>query len=302
MINRVSAPATRPEAQTTSIVRIGLTCEEADDFNVAAADSPHSWPLAAEWLRALVAPLRHRVARGEGGLWVVNAGLALKRYPSAEGLGLAAVSLICLLSLYLFNDIIDARDDQRNPKKDQFVSGLYLRERHSFLVACFLMIGFATVAGSYLDTRAGVWVVGVSLINVAYSLLCKKVPLLDVATVGLWGGAFASIVTDEPAWIVMVGAMTAVCHIYQASEDRDADTGNGIATSATLAAPLLSLVQGGLAVLLATTAWTLGTGAVALTFAAFFAYWLVWRRRPHTAWLLSKVHFSAVLAYLLLRS
>ena len=247
----------------------------------------------------LAAPLYHRFRLGEGGLLAVNAALALKYFPLGEGLGLAAISLLCLLSLYLFNDIVDARDDQHNPKKDRLLAALYVRERGLFLALWLLTSGIAVGAGAWLDGRVGLWVFAVSLINVAYSMLLKKVPFADIAWVGVWGGAYALIVTDAPAWILMVAAMTSICHIYQISEDRGADAASGIATSATLRAPLLSLLHAGLAAIVVASAWTLSGSVAALTLVGLLAYWLRWRDRPRIAWILAKVHFSLVLAYLL---
>src|SRR5215471_21449143 len=44
---------------------------------------------------AVAAPLWQRARRGEGGLFVVNATLALKWHSLREGVGLAGVSLLC---------------------------------------------------------------------------------------------------------------------------------------------------------------------------------------------------------------
>jgi 4-hydroxybenzoate polyprenyltransferase len=281
--------------------------ESAYERSEPFAGQRRPWSIAADssefrlFANGLAAPLHHRLRRGEGGLFVVNATLALKGHSLGEALGLTLASLVCLLSLYLFNDVVDARDDQHNPKKDHLLAGFYVRERRAFLASWLLMSGFAVVASALVDARAAVWVLAVSLINVAYSLFCKKVPLLDVVWVGVWGGAYASIVTDAAAWVVMVGAMTAVCHIYQISEDRDADAASGFATSAMLAAPLRSSLQVVLTGMLVATAWTVTPGAVALTFAVFFAYWLAWHNRPRTAWMLAKTHFAVAWAYLLMR-
>src|SRR5262249_47342840 len=92
---------------------------------------------------AVAAPLCHRARRGEGGLFVVNATLALKWHPLREAVGLAGVSLLCLLALYLFNDVVDAHDDQRNPKKDRLLAGLYARRRHGFLALWAAMSALA---------------------------------------------------------------------------------------------------------------------------------------------------------------
>lgn len=251
--------------------------------------------------RGFAAPLAHRLRRGEGGLLLVNASLAWKEYPRRGAISLAAISTLTLLALYLFNDIIDAPQDQQNPKKDRELADMYVGARGVFLTGWLLLSTVALVAATWLDARAGLGVGAVALINVAYSLFCKKVPMLDLVWVSLWGAAYASIVTGTVVWIVMVGTMTAVCHIYQASEDRDADATNGVATSATLTAPLLSTVQAALAAVLMAAAWMLGAAVVALTFAGFFAYWRIWCDRPRIGWFLTKAHFSVAWAYLLVR-
>ena len=254
-----------------------------------------------ELARALVAPLSHRIRRGEGGLLVVNASLALAYYPLRDGLGRTAISLLCLLALYLFNDLVDARDDQHNPKKNRALAEWYARDRSLFLALWVLMSAAAVAAGAWLEPRVAFWVAAVSLINVAYSLRCKKIPVVDIVSVGLWGAAYASIAIGVTAWVVLVGAMTAVCHIYQTSEDRGVDAASGFATSAALRASLLTAFQGGLDAILVVTAWRLSGGVVALSLAALFAYWVVWRDRPRIAWLLAKSHFALVWAYLLVR-
>src|SRR5262249_49149751 len=152
-----------------------------------------------------------------------NATLAIDRYPLLQGLGLAFTCLICIVALYLFNDIVDARDDQHNPKKDQRLAALYVQYRVLFAVVWFAFAILTLLGGALLDPRAAFWIAAVSLLNGGYSLVSKRIPLVDVLSVGLWGAAYAAIVTDATACIVMIGAMTAICHIYQASEDREAD-------------------------------------------------------------------------------
>ncbi len=263
---------------------------------------------AIGWLRwlgrlanALVAPLSRRVRRGEGGLFLVNAALAAKWHGFREGLALTALSLACLLALYLFNDVIDADEDQHNPKKDRSLAALYARNRRGFLALWWVMSGLVVGAAACLDARAAAAAFAVTLINVAYSLFCKRIPFWDVIWVGVWGGVYASMVTSATAWIVMVGAMTAVCQIYQTCEDRTADARSGVATSATLAASVLSSVQAGLVGVLMVTAWIAAQSPAAATFAGLFAYWLIWRDRPRIAWVLAKAHFAVLCAYLLLR-
>lgn len=259
--------------------------------------------LDAERLRlvpkGLLAPLFHRIRRGEGGLLVVNATLAWQYRSVGEAVGLTLASLLCLLALYLFNDIVDAPDDRHNPKKDRQLASEYAQERSLFLALWLVTTGLAVLAGAAVEPRAALWVGAVSGVNVVYSLLCKKVPFVDIVWVALWGGAYASIATDATGWIVLVAAMTAVCHIYQISEDRGADAASGIATSATLRASVQTLLQAALTGVLAAAAWSVSGSLVALTLLALFAYWLAWRDRPGVGWIVAKVHFSFVWAYLL---
>ena len=305
MTNGASTERVRPAIPVASAFAGAAARKQPGPLPVRTAYGQHaavSWmPRLRRVANALVAPLHQRVRRGEGGLFLVNAALALQWHPVGEGLGLAAISLGCLLALYLFNDVVDARDDQHNPKKNRFLAAMYSRNRSTFFGVWVLLTGLVIAPAAWLDARAAAAVLAVTLVNVTYSLLCKKVPLLDVVWVGLWGGVYASIVTSSPAWILMVAAMTAVCQIYQTCEDRGADARNGVATSATLAAPVLSLLQAGLAGVLVVTAWSVESGTAAVAFAGLFAYWLAWRDQPRTPWILAKAHFSVVCAYLLLR-
>ncbi len=263
---------------------------------------PSVWPLAwaaglsdsASPLWALTAPLLHRIRRGEGGLLVVNVLLAFAGHPIAVALGLSLVSVLCLLTLYLFNDLIDAEADRKNPKKDQALAATYARHQKPLLLVWLLLTGLAVAAGVMIDAKAGTAVVIVSLINVAYSLLGKKVPYGDLATVCLWGGSFTAIATSNPAWFALTGIMTAVCHIYQASEDRDADRANHVRTSAALASTRLWALQIALALALVGAGWALQPGLLPLSFAAFVYYWWRWHEQPRVGWFWSKVHFAIV--------
>jgi 4-hydroxybenzoate polyprenyltransferase len=252
-------------------------------------------------VRGLVAPLSHRIRRGEGGLLVVNATLALKFGTPVAAVAALAVSVLTLLALYLFNDIVDAEVDQHNPKKDHALAAGYVRDRALFLALYFGLTAVCVVGAIAVGGSAPYWVLAVSVVNAVYSLFCKKVPLIDFVWVGLWGGAFVLIVSPMNAWVGMAAAMTAICHIYQISEDRGADAATGIATSATLRGWLLTAVQAGLCALLAFAAWPLGGHLAALSLAVLLAYWLIWREQPNTAWFLSKVHFSLVWAYLIVQ-
>jgi 4-hydroxybenzoate polyprenyltransferase len=55
--------------------------------------------------------------------------------------------------------------------------------------------------------------------------------VLDVLVVGAWGAAYSWLVGPTTAALV-VGAMTAVSHVFQAIGDRGADLRTGVQTSA----------------------------------------------------------------------
>jgi 4-hydroxybenzoate polyprenyltransferase len=86
--------------------------------------------------------------------------------------------------------------------------------------------------------------------NVLYSILLKGVPVADVIWCGLWGALYAVIVTASPVLWVLVGLMTAICHLYQALDDRIADAANAITTTAVRSRTLSTAVLSVLSVLL----------------------------------------------------
>src|SRR5207244_9763596 len=88
---------------------------------------------------------------------------------------------------------------------------------------------FACIVGVCV---AGGDVLGVIIVNLLYSIVFKGVPVADVAWVWLWGALYASIVGGPPRLLVLVGLMTAVCHLFQALDDRVPDAASGIRTTA----------------------------------------------------------------------
>lgn len=295
----------KPDAADASpIVAVPSLAHPAAATRLAVTQE--SWPArarggfnSASLLWALTAPLLHRIRRGEGGLLVVNVLLAFKLNPAAVALGLSVVSVLCLLTLYLFNDLIDAHDDRKNPKKDHALAAVYAHYQKPLLFVWLTLTGVAVATSLAIDANAGAAVVVVSLVNVAYSLLGKKIPYGDLATVCLWGGSFTAIVTSNPAWFALTGIMTAVCHIYQASEDREADRANQVRTSAALASTRLWALQTALALALASACWALQPGLLPLSFAAFVYYWWRWHEQPRVGWFWSKVHFAFVVMWLI---
>ncbi len=255
---------------------------------VTALPVSSSTVLALGW--AFAASTLHRVRRGEGALLAIN--LSLVAY---HGLGLASalVSVLTIALMYAFNDLYDAPIDSNNPKKDRALIAVYLDHRRlaglSILVLKLLTVGFALVT---LGPRATVAAAGAMLANVIYSTLFKGAPVIDVAWCGLWGALYAAIVTASMPLLVLVGLMTAVCHLYQALDDRASDTANDITTTAVRSAALSRDVLVVLSVLLLVALRApLGTAWAATAFIplVFFA-----STSARTGWLLTKAYFAIV--------
>jgi 4-hydroxybenzoate polyprenyltransferase len=242
----------------------------------------------------------HRLRRGEGALLAIN--LSLVAYLGTghpDGLASALVSVLAIGLMYAFNDLYDAPTDANNPKKDRSLIATYLEHRGTSALAIIgLTAGSIAFAGAMLGPRASIAVAGAMVANVVYSMALKGVPVIDVVWCGLWGALYAAIVTASPFVLVLVALMTAVCHLYQALDDRVADAANAIVTTAvrsrTLARNVLVVLC---ACLFVTLRAPLG-GAWGLT--AFAPLGLFWAcRDPRAGWLLTKLYFGIVWLYVL---
>jgi 4-hydroxybenzoate polyprenyltransferase len=95
---------------------------------------------------------------------------------------LAGFALFCLISscVYILNDIVDVEADRKHPekKKRPIPSGkLPIHFAWIFLIA--LVIG-VSIASYFLDLEFMAVVLGYFILNVAYSLWLKHIPILDV--------------------------------------------------------------------------------------------------------------------------
>ncbi len=87
--------------------------------------------------------------------------------------------------------------------------------------------------------------------------------------------------------------MTAVCHLYQALDDRDPDAANGIVTTAVRSTRLSAGVLAVLVVLLGMALRAPLGGAAALTALTPLVLFFVCRT-ARTGWLLTKAYFGIV--------
>src|SRR5437660_173092 len=201
---------------------------------------------------AFLASTLHRIRRGEGALLAVNLSLiAAFGTGAARAAAQALVSALAVVAMYAFNDLYDAPADRNNPKKDRALIAAYMTHRRLALVAALVMKAVPVpVCLDSLGPRAAGAVGGVMIVNVLYSAALKGVPVVDVACVWLWGALYAAV-TDAPAsLLVVVGLMTAVCHLFQALGDRGPDRANGIRTTAVQSPALTRYVIIALSLLL----------------------------------------------------
>ena len=241
-----------------------------------------------------------RVLRGEGALLAVNLSLIVAGGASLALGGMQAfVSTLTIAVMYAFNDFYDAPVDWTNPRKDRRLIATYLEQRFACgMTILLLSMGTITLAFASLGTRAGFATAGVMVINVLYSRILKGVPVLDVVWCGLWGAAYAAIVSSSGPLLVLVALMTAVCHLYQAIGDRAPDAANHIMTTAVRSSALAAGVLLVLSVLLlAVLREPLGTPSATT---AFIPFALMFVAAPQTGWLLSKLYFGAVWLHVLM--
>jgi 4-hydroxybenzoate polyprenyltransferase len=270
----------------------------------ATVDTSPARTLAAlAW--AVSASTVHRIRRGEGALLAVNLSLiayhrTLGTLGTLEGaFAQALVSLLAIGVMYAFNDLYDAPVDWKNPKKDRTLIGTWMEHRSAGLAAVVgLKIATLGIALATIGPVATAAVAAVMTVNVVYSVAFKGVPVLDVAWVWLWGVLYAAIVGASPSLLVVVGLMTAICHLFQALDDRVPDAANGITTTAVRSAALSRNVLMVLSLLLfAALRPALGNMLAVTAFTPLAIFFLL--RSPGTGWLLTKAYFALMWLYLL---
>jgi len=244
---------------------------------------------------AVLASTVHRLRRGEGALLAVNLSLIVHRGGSlSRAVAQAVVSGLAILVMYAFNDLYDAPTDWNNPKKDRALIAAYLEHRRQGVVAAALLkLLTLGVAYATLGAAATVAVGGVMIVNVVYSMVLKGVPVVDLAWVWLWGTLYAAIVGASTSLLVLVGLMTAICHLFQALGDRGPDAANGIRTTAVRSAVLSRNVLVVLSLLLFANLQPLIGAALALTAFTPLAIFLL-LDDADTGWLLTKAYFGVL--------
>ena len=249
---------------------------------------------ARELAWALVASTSHRIRRGEGALLAVNLSL-IAVHGGAVGRMVAAalVSVLAILVMYAFNDLWDAPVDWNNPKKDRRLIGAWMAHRRvGVRVTLALKVVTLVLAAALLGPHAAA-VAAVLIVNVTYSTWLKGVPIADVAAVAVWGMLYAAIVGAAPALLVVVGLMTAVCHVFQVLDDREPDAANGIRTTAvssrTLSRDVLIACTVALVAIVLPYFGLVGALTAAVPLAIFFLV-----DEAGAGWLLTKAYFGVL--------
>jgi 4-hydroxybenzoate polyprenyltransferase len=251
---------------------------------------------AVAW--AVMASTLHRIRRGEGALLAIN--LSLIVYAGADvvsGAVQALVSVLAMLAMYAFNDLYDAPQDWKNPKKDRALIATWIEHRRVGSIA-IVLLKLATVALALtLGPLVAAAAAAVMIVNVIYSAVLKGVPVGDIVAVWLWGALYAAVVTASMPVIVLVGVMTGICHLFQALDDRAPDAANGITTTAVRSSALSRNVLIVLSTLLFVTLHA-ALGVLALTaFTPLALFFLI--ASPGTGWLLTKAYFAVIWLYYL---
>ena len=235
----------------------------------------------------------HRILLGEGALLAINASLiVVARMPWLHAIFVMAMSTITLALMYMLNDLYDAAADRCNPKKDQQLVSLYLDYGHIWYPLVFALKGLMIlVAWVWLGPPAAWAVPAVLVVNMVYSFMLKGVPIIDVAWCGVWGACYAAIAAPSPYLLILVGLMTAICHLFQALGDATTDAANRITTTAVFSRPISALVLIVLsAAIVAMLQAPLGTPLALTAFVpvGFFFFF----SRSHWAWLATKGYFA----------
>ena len=200
-----------------------------------------------------------------------------------------------LAVLYAYNDLQDAPDDVRNPKKNQqLVRTLHEGRRRLFPWLYGWMLGLVAVAGLLVDAQTALLAAALFAVNALYSHLLKGQPILDLLVVGAWGGLYAALAAPPWRIALAVGLMTSVMHVFPTLVDRDVDAANHVRTTAVVSryGATAALVLAGAALFVA----LLPLLGPALALSAFLPLALrLLVRRTGAAWMLSRLYCAVTL-------
>jgi 4-hydroxybenzoate polyprenyltransferase len=127
--------------------------------------------------------------------------------------------------MYVLNDYLDREADRQHPEKQSrpIASGTVSANQAFLLIAILLPVGIG--AAFALNTYAGFIVLGYCIMNIAYSLKLKHVPILDISIIAVGfllriyaGGIVAEVALSR--WIII---MTFLLALFMAIAKRRED-------------------------------------------------------------------------------
>lgn len=94
----------------------------------------------------------------------------------------AGVILFCLISscVYILNDIVDVEADRKHPEKKKRPIPSGKLPISAAWISLFIIVTFVFIASYLLDIEFMFVVIGYFILNIAYSLWLKHIPILDV--------------------------------------------------------------------------------------------------------------------------
>lgn len=242
----------------------------------AAADGPQPDATRQSAVRGLVRAARPKqwaknvlVFAAPGAAGVLSHGTDFLR-------ALAAFLLFCLVSsgVYLLNDTVDARADREHPTKRFRPIAAGIVSRRTAVATAVVLMGIAIGGGTALHWRLGL-VLGIYvLVQLAYSLYLKHLPIFDLVSVAAGfvlraiAGAVA-IPVPVSQWFLIVATFGSLLMVTgkRVAEHTDLGEGRGAhrATldvySPTFLRTVLGIAAGGAAIGYALWAFSLQTAA-----------------------------------------
>lgn len=139
---------------------------------------------------------------------------------------LAFVLFCCASSsFYLINDMVDVEADRRHPVKSRRPLAAGLVSIPAAMIMAAVLLGSALIIGWLQSPALGGTLVFYALLQTAYNIELKQVPIADILTIAMgfilraYAGAAASGITPSP-WFLLCTAMLA---LFIAIEKRKAE-------------------------------------------------------------------------------
>lgn len=179
-------------------------------------------------------PLTSRIAKGEGGLILFNSIHAYFVFSLTTLFWLdSLISVVAMCALYNLNDFRDRNIDALNPKKNKdFINEILNQEKLYIFTNIILSTTAIALSFVFFTNEKTILMTLLITINWLYSYKFKSMPGLDILSVIIWGGLFASIAGSFQLHLfIIVGIMTGIAHIYQIITDKEADEKANIRTS-----------------------------------------------------------------------